>query len=260
MADLMAGLVDIYFGGLSTALPHVRAGKIRALGQTSLTRSAAAPISRPSPNQVCRATRLRSPTASSCRPPHRRSWSTACMRPSTPRFRSPEVARKSPTSRRSPVRHACGIRRLRRQRSGEMGPPRQGGGPQDLTSYLTDENASAPGTVGDVGHDGAVLLGLGALVNLEARLLGEAGPFRQIVGDVGGEFRRACRNWDRRRGRRICARLGRTKPCVDGRMQGGRPGPAMRRPAGRCRRRSQPRSPADLIRRWSGYRGRRPNA
>lgn len=43
MADLMAGLVDVYFGGLSTALPHVRAGKLRALGQTSLARSAAAP-------------------------------------------------------------------------------------------------------------------------------------------------------------------------------------------------------------------------
>jgi tripartite-type tricarboxylate transporter receptor subunit TctC len=43
MADLMAGLVDIYFGGLSTALPHVKAGKMRGLGQTSLARSAAAP-------------------------------------------------------------------------------------------------------------------------------------------------------------------------------------------------------------------------
>jgi tripartite-type tricarboxylate transporter receptor subunit TctC len=43
MADLMAGLVDIYFGGLSTALPHVKAGKMRALGQTGLARSAAAP-------------------------------------------------------------------------------------------------------------------------------------------------------------------------------------------------------------------------
>jgi tripartite-type tricarboxylate transporter receptor subunit TctC len=43
MADLMAGLVDLYFGGLSTALPHVKAGKMRALGQTSATRSAAAP-------------------------------------------------------------------------------------------------------------------------------------------------------------------------------------------------------------------------
>ncbi|MBS0518772.1 MAG: tripartite tricarboxylate transporter substrate binding protein [Proteobacteria bacterium] len=43
MADLMAGLVDIYFGGLSTALPHVKAGKLRALGQTGIRRSAAAP-------------------------------------------------------------------------------------------------------------------------------------------------------------------------------------------------------------------------
>jgi tripartite-type tricarboxylate transporter receptor subunit TctC len=43
MADLMAGQVDLYFGGLSTALPHARAGKMRALGQTSLERSAAAP-------------------------------------------------------------------------------------------------------------------------------------------------------------------------------------------------------------------------
>ena len=43
MADLMASMVDIYFGGLSTALPHVRSGKLRALGQTGETRSAAAP-------------------------------------------------------------------------------------------------------------------------------------------------------------------------------------------------------------------------
>jgi tripartite-type tricarboxylate transporter receptor subunit TctC len=43
MADLMASMVDIYFGGLSTALPHVRSGKLRALGQTGAKRSAAAP-------------------------------------------------------------------------------------------------------------------------------------------------------------------------------------------------------------------------
>jgi len=43
MADLMASLVDIYFGGLSTALPHTKAGKLRALGQTGEKRSAAAP-------------------------------------------------------------------------------------------------------------------------------------------------------------------------------------------------------------------------
>ena len=42
MADLMASLVDIYFGGLSTALPHVKAGKLKALGQTGEKRSAAA--------------------------------------------------------------------------------------------------------------------------------------------------------------------------------------------------------------------------
>ncbi|HTR83436.1 MAG TPA: tripartite tricarboxylate transporter substrate binding protein [Reyranella sp.] len=43
MADLMASMVDMYFGGLSTALPHVKSGKLRALGQTGAQRSAAAP-------------------------------------------------------------------------------------------------------------------------------------------------------------------------------------------------------------------------
>lgn len=42
MADLMASLVDIYFGGLSTALPHVKAGKLKALGQTGEKCSGAA--------------------------------------------------------------------------------------------------------------------------------------------------------------------------------------------------------------------------
>ena len=41
--DLMAGQVDVYFGGLPTALPHVKSGKLRTLGQTLLVRSAAAP-------------------------------------------------------------------------------------------------------------------------------------------------------------------------------------------------------------------------
>ncbi len=43
MADVMAGMVDLYFGGLSTALPHVKTGKLGALGQTAAMRSAAAP-------------------------------------------------------------------------------------------------------------------------------------------------------------------------------------------------------------------------
>ncbi len=42
MADLTAGTVDMYFGGLSTALPHVKSGKLRALGQTGAKRSVAA--------------------------------------------------------------------------------------------------------------------------------------------------------------------------------------------------------------------------
>ena len=36
------GMVDIYFGGLSTALPHVKSGKLRALARPR-RRSAAAP-------------------------------------------------------------------------------------------------------------------------------------------------------------------------------------------------------------------------
>jgi tripartite-type tricarboxylate transporter receptor subunit TctC len=43
MTDLMASMIDLYFGGLSTALPHVKSGKLHALGQTGAQRSAAAP-------------------------------------------------------------------------------------------------------------------------------------------------------------------------------------------------------------------------
>lgn len=42
-ADLIAGQVDFYFGGLPTALPQARAGKLRALAVTGPTRSAIAP-------------------------------------------------------------------------------------------------------------------------------------------------------------------------------------------------------------------------
>jgi len=42
-ADLIAGQVDFYFGGLPTALPQARAGKLRALAVTSMVRSAIAP-------------------------------------------------------------------------------------------------------------------------------------------------------------------------------------------------------------------------
>ncbi len=43
LADLMGGHVDLYFSPLSSALPHVAAGKLRALGVSSRTRSPLAP-------------------------------------------------------------------------------------------------------------------------------------------------------------------------------------------------------------------------
>lgn len=43
MADLIGGQVDYYFGGLTTALPHVKNGKLRAIALTSATRSGVAP-------------------------------------------------------------------------------------------------------------------------------------------------------------------------------------------------------------------------
>jgi tripartite-type tricarboxylate transporter receptor subunit TctC len=38
-ADLLAGQVQLYFGGLPTTIEHVRAGKLRALAVTTATRS-----------------------------------------------------------------------------------------------------------------------------------------------------------------------------------------------------------------------------
>jgi tripartite-type tricarboxylate transporter receptor subunit TctC len=41
--DMIGGRIDVMFGSAPSLLPHVRAGRIRALGITSLKRSAAAP-------------------------------------------------------------------------------------------------------------------------------------------------------------------------------------------------------------------------
>jgi tripartite-type tricarboxylate transporter receptor subunit TctC len=43
LSDLIAGQVDFYFGGLPTALPQVRSGKLKALAVTGSTRSGIAP-------------------------------------------------------------------------------------------------------------------------------------------------------------------------------------------------------------------------
>lgn len=43
LSDLLGGHVDIVFNGLTSALPFIKSGKLRALGMTSLNRSAALP-------------------------------------------------------------------------------------------------------------------------------------------------------------------------------------------------------------------------
>jgi tripartite-type tricarboxylate transporter receptor subunit TctC len=43
LADLVGGHVDIVFNGLTSALPFIKSGKLRALGMTSLKRSTALP-------------------------------------------------------------------------------------------------------------------------------------------------------------------------------------------------------------------------
>jgi tripartite-type tricarboxylate transporter receptor subunit TctC len=43
LIDLVGGQVNMYFGALPASLPHIRTGRLRALGVTSLARSSAAP-------------------------------------------------------------------------------------------------------------------------------------------------------------------------------------------------------------------------
>lgn len=43
LADVMGGRVPVYFAGVPSTLPHIKAGRIRALGATSLKRSSALP-------------------------------------------------------------------------------------------------------------------------------------------------------------------------------------------------------------------------
>ena len=153
MADLMASMVDIYFGGLSTALPHVKAGKLRALGQTARARSAAAPDI---------------PTiAESGLPGYEAAISYGIFLPAgaspalvdklhaavDATIRSPEIAQKftdlgADPQFGTPAEFAAYVADDYRQ----VGPPRQGGGPQGgvrtneragaaVHRYFTDENA-----------------------------------------------------------------------------------------------------------------------
>jgi tripartite-type tricarboxylate transporter receptor subunit TctC len=44
LADLLGGQVQLYFAGVASSVEHVRAGKLRAIGITTATRSEALPI------------------------------------------------------------------------------------------------------------------------------------------------------------------------------------------------------------------------
>ena len=98
-------MVDLYFGGLSTALPHVKAGKMRALGQTSLARSAAAPdiptIAEAGLPGYEAAISYGIFLPAGATPP----WSSACTPPSTPRSARPRSRRNSPSS--APIRNSA---------------------------------------------------------------------------------------------------------------------------------------------------------
>jgi tripartite-type tricarboxylate transporter receptor subunit TctC len=64
IADLMAGQVHLMFDNLTSISPHVKAGKLRGLGESILKRSA---TFRRSPKPACRATRPMRGAASWCR-------------------------------------------------------------------------------------------------------------------------------------------------------------------------------------------------
>ena len=68
MTDLMSGRVSMIFDNMPSALPHIKGGKLRALG-VSRPRSARArcPTCRPSPRPACRATSRSPGAASRCR-------------------------------------------------------------------------------------------------------------------------------------------------------------------------------------------------
>jgi tripartite-type tricarboxylate transporter receptor subunit TctC len=55
--DVVGGQVTMMFGAMSAVLPHVKSGKLRALGVASIQRSATMPELRPLPSRGCRASK-----------------------------------------------------------------------------------------------------------------------------------------------------------------------------------------------------------
>jgi tripartite-type tricarboxylate transporter receptor subunit TctC len=81
VTDLLAGQVQALFTGVPALLPHIKAGKMRALAVSSPKRSRCCPTCRPWPRAACpapRASRRTSGTAWS-RPPARRQTSSPLL-------------------------------------------------------------------------------------------------------------------------------------------------------------------------------------
>ena len=148
MADLMASMVDLYFGGLSTALPHVKSGKLRALGQTGGTRSAAAPdiptiAESGLPGYECAISYgIFLPAGA---PAALVAKLHACGGRHHPLARGREEVHRP--RRRPAIRHAGRVRGLRRGRPRQVDQARQGGEPQDRIAGGLAPSAANPAPV-----------------------------------------------------------------------------------------------------------------
>ena len=83
LIDLMGGNCDLMFDNLPSSLPHIKAGKLKALAVTSGVRSAAMPelpTIAEAGGARSRASRRRRGSACSRRPARRATWSTVCSR------------------------------------------------------------------------------------------------------------------------------------------------------------------------------------
>ena len=79
--SVLGGHLEMMIDAVSTMAPHIEAGKVRALARPDSSAPAFFPMSRPSPNRACRATRPPSGSASWRRQRHRsRSWRSSTWR------------------------------------------------------------------------------------------------------------------------------------------------------------------------------------
>ena len=123
--DLLGNHVQMIVADAPVLLPHILAGKIKALAVTSATRSTALPDVRPRRRRpamapCCRTTGMACPLRLVCRP----ISSTNCKRPRSRRSPRPNSSTRSRA--RTPLRRRQRRpnRRLREGRAGQVGPGR----------------------------------------------------------------------------------------------------------------------------------------